>query len=358
MRFLRTIAFATCFSVSALSANASVYWCFRLPFTGGWAAGYAPAPTYSGSGLYSGYGYQSYGGYAPFSGGLYSARYGGYASYGSLCCPSSCLPRHNNCSTGCGVSISGSSCNAACGGSVTSDKVPGPIEDPDFREGNDVSPNRSENDGDPDSDKNWEPGRNGDNSGRDEISNDGDGEFSERPRRKPWETESNSDAAPKNDNGLDRFNERLSPNPQSTPDDFSAPDEFRAPDEPGDLFNQRFDSGGDGLDGLEPTDNGRLNFKPELSEPVDESGESVGSGSDIVVPPTAHEPIREGRVFRGLLSQDQARTNHSEVPSRFRLATHRLPLQQRTARLFKKTKKHRRALRWIGAPATDSRVRL
>jgi hypothetical protein len=241
---------------------------------------------------------------------------------------------------------------------VTSDKVPGPIQDPDFREGNDVSPNRSEDDGDSDSDKNWEPGRNGGNSGRDGISNDGNGESPERPRRRPWETESNSDAAPEDDNASERFNERLSPNPESTPDDFSAPGEFRAPDEPGDLFNQRFDSGGDGLDGLEPTDNGRLNFKPELSEPVDESGESVGSGSEPVVLPAAHEPTREGRVFRGLLTEDQARTNHSEVPSQFRLATDRLPPQQRADRRFRETKKHRRALRWIGAPATDSRVRL
>ena len=348
MRFLTTIAFAACFSASALSANASVYWCFRLPFTGGWAAGYAPAPAYGGYGLYN-----TYGGYAPFNGGLYSARYGGYSSYGSLCCQSSCLSCNNGCLTGCGSSCGGSSCGAACSGSVTSDKVPGPVDDPGFREGNGRSPDGSEDDRDGDLDKNWESGRD-----RGDSERDGDSESSERSRRKPWETDNKSDAAPEDDNALDGFNERLSPNRESTPDDFGAPNEFRAPDETGDLFNERFDSDGDGLDGLQPADNGQLNFKPELSEPMDESDDNAGNGSDVIVPPAGHEAGQETRLFRGLLTEDQARTNHSELPSRFRLASQRLPQQQRASRLIGKNNKKSRALKWIGAPATDGRVRL
>jgi hypothetical protein len=231
---------------------------------------------------------------------------------------------------------------------VTSDKVPGPADDPGFREGNGRSPGGFKDDRD----------RGGDYD-RDRINDDGDSESGERSRRKPWETDKNSDAAPEDGKALDGFNERLSPNRESTPDDFSAPDEFRAPDEPEDLFNERLDSGGDGLEGLQPTNNGQLNFKPELIAPImDESDDNVGNGSDTVVPPAGHEAAQETRLFRGLLTEDQARTNHSEVPSRFRLASQRFPQQQRATRLTGKNNKQSRALKWIGAPATGGRVRL
>jgi hypothetical protein len=238
---------------------------------------------------------------------------------------------------------------------VTSDKV----GDPGFHEGDGQSPRRSEDDTDHDLDENWDRGRDRGDSDRDRINDDEGSEPSEPSRRnKPWERDNNSDAVPDADDALEGFQKRFSPNASGTPDDFSEPDEFRAPDEAENLSNEPRNNGDDGLDGLQPTDDGQLNFKPELRPPLDKSDDNVDKGSDSIVPPAGSEAARESRLYRGLLTADQARTHHFEVSFRFRVAGQRLRQQRRPAQLSGQNNKKSRALKWIGAPATGGRVRL
>ena len=347
MRFLTTIAFAACFSASGLAANASVGWCFPLPFTGGWGAGYALAPAYAG--YHGGYGgHNNYGGYAPFNRGMYAAGYGGYSPYGSSCCQSPCSSCNIGCSTGCGSSYGGSSyggssCGAACSGSVTSDKVPGPVRDPGFRDGNDRAPRPFEDNRDGDSDKKWERGSDRDDYDRDRINDDED----ERPRRETPDFLRNRNESPdrESENHFDRALPDDS-NVDNVDDDFGLD---RDPNRTAPAFDGGIDDG--------PIDDFDTR-KPDLSAPMDDSDDNVRIDSDIVVPPADPEAALETRLYRGVLTGRQARTNHSEVPSRFRLASQRRPQQRRSARLSGRHNKQSRPLKWIGAPATSGRVRL
>lgn len=315
MRFFTTVVFAVLCGSSGVVANASVGWCFPLP----WGAGYAPAPTY---GAY-------YGGYAPDYGVSWSA---GYAGCAPSCCPSACA---TDCVSGCG-----SGCGAACSQTISSDRVPGPVDDPGFREGDDRKPREE-----PDSEQDWrkydrrdgdkaretdeqppEPARRPRPKFLDEQQDDGDTGF----RSRGGTLESRDDD--ENDFRSRGFGDEIKPEARDGADDFGGSTEDNAP----------------------PFDFGTR--KPVQDPPVDEFNNS-GVGDEVVPPPGADD---ETRLFRGVLSESQARTGQTDSTSRVkRLAqTIRRQSQVRSARWSARDSKQRRPLKWIAAPVSDGRIRL
>lgn len=321
MRFLATLAIAVGLSVSGSTADA--FWCWG----GGWGWGSYYAPYYGGS-------YASYRPY--YYGGYYSAGYSGCSSCG--CSPCSCSPC--GCSP-CGVGACGVSCGSVCGtgcsggacGAITSDEAAGPQADPGFREGTDSrersrqqwqdrSDDRNSTFDEDEADRGTRPGDRGlSGSGRDNSSTLDDAErFNSRGGATSSGDEEPEDSFSAPDSDLERFRGGLRGSP-GLGDDLDEPDEF---------------------EGLNEFRN-----KPAPEEPMDEES-SLEDGSGP-----------EARLQRGLLTENQARTEVSEAASRFRLAgqSSRRERSQRAARWSGRTNKQQRPLQWIGAPARDGRVR-
>lgn len=324
MRFLATLAFIVCMAGGGMNANEAKAWWGS--YGGYWGAGYAP--------YYGGY----YGAYRPYYGGYYRAAYYGAGYYGTSygcsscgCSPCSCSPCGcspcgtsccSPCGTGCGVGCA-TGCGDACG-AVSSEKAGDPVRDPVSREGN--GQRRRDYEG-------WRNNTNSDDESREDA---------EQPPVSPFDR-SNRDTTTEDDE----------------------PDFLRNRSDSGRFGGDELDGGLGGARGLGDTEGGgafgeeddflgREANKPSLDQPVDES--AAPQGDEAPVPGAETAP--EARLFRGMLSERQARTQHGEAPSRFRLAGYeRGPRNVSAAQWSKKDGKGHRPVKWIGAPIADGRAR-
>lgn len=308
MRFITSVIVVACICATGSDANAVVGWCFPFP----WGAGYRPMPTYG-------------------------AYYGG-------CCPAPCAVACSPCGTSCCPSACGTSCGDACGASISSDKVPAPVDDPGFRERDERDDRQPRDETSPEREwRGYERDRDND------ATTDAPAEPARRPRPDFLDRDRNrldsdtdefdrSGDSPIGDDADDRFR-------RNDLDDFSDPGTLEDADE----FGRGDDMG-----------ESSINFgtrKPPQEAPVDDLGSPVDEDSDVVLPsPDAPE---QSRLFRGILSESQARTEAAEdLSSVLRLAGADRQRRMRTVRWSAKDSRRQQPPRWIAAPPRDGRVRL
>ncbi|MCH2202039.1 MAG: hypothetical protein MK102_08715 [Fuerstiella sp.] len=331
MSFMKTVVFATCLSVSGLAANASAAWCFPIPFSGVWGAGYAPF--YGG---YYGSGY--YYGFAPVSYAVsYRAGYCGCSLSCGSCCDSSC------------VEGSGTDCD----GSNRTDNVPSPTRDPGFRDGSDDEDRGKK---EPD----W--GKQDYNSDRTIERDRMDGIRSDETKPEFLRRGNGDPADAGSLNGFD-----LEDQPTSPDDDFGGDSGYgrRSPFEaPVDDFE---------LESIEGSREDAIDVdarKPQHNEPSDDTGatdEGEASSSnptedaddDLVAPPADTGFRTKPNLLHGVLSDGQARVKHNQSDSDSRLAVRiRGNRRLQSVHWSGRQSERQRPLNWIGAPQRDGRIRL
>ena len=98
-----------------------------------------------------------------------------------------------------------------------------------------------------------------------------------------------------------------------------------------------------------------------LDAPIDDSekpGVDDGEG-DVLVPAPGSEKSTQSRLFRGALTNVQARTGRTESATRLRLAGQtRRYHESHPVHWSGRDNKRQPALQWIEAPARDGRIRL
>ncbi len=324
MRTLTTVAIAVCLSASGMSADASASWCFPLPFPGFWGVGYGPGPP---GGPYCC-------GYAPVAYvGVYAVGYRGCSPCELVGCPSPCCM---DCTTGCR-----SVCGSASGKSIRSDKVLSPVRDPGFRNGADRTSSDIDN-------EKW-------NKRYDKPSDTEEGRSptEHQERERPGFLDQDRNSPDHRDSNGDFRLEKDDSGPETEAVDFAPSFEATESDAGNDDF------GPDTGDNLE-SGNHRTR-RPALDAPIDDSekpGVDDGEG-DVLVPAPGSEKSTQSRLFRGALTNVQARTGRTESATRLRLAGQtRRYHESHPVHWSGRDNKRQPALQWIEAPARDGRIRL